>query len=98
MRERGKMIVNFYATLRQIVGKKTLDIEIGEGETIRQLVSKIIQDYPLMQRELFDEKGELYRHVHILVNGRDTPYLENAMDTILMTGDVVNVFPAVGGG
>lgn len=92
------MIVNFYATLRQIVGKKTLEVEVREGETVRQLVAKITQAYPLMQRELFDESGELYRHVHILVNGRDTPYLENAMDTVLVAEDVVNVFPAVGGG
>jgi sulfur-carrier protein len=92
------MVVNFYATLRQIVGKKTLEFDIEEGGTVRQLVAEIIRDYPLMQRELFDENGELYRHVHILVNGRDTPYLENAIDTPLMPDDVVNVFPAVGGG
>ena len=92
------MIVNFYATLRQIVGKKTLEFEVRDGGTVRELVADIIQAYPLMQRELFDENGELYRHVHILVNGRDTPYLENAIDTHLQPDDVVNVFPAVGGG
>lgn len=92
------MIVNFYATLRQIVGRKTLDIDFQENGTVRQLVTDIIRDYPLIQRELFDENGELYRHVHILVNGRDTPYLENAIDTVLLPSDEVNIFPAVGGG
>jgi molybdopterin synthase sulfur carrier subunit len=92
------MIVNFYATLRQIVGKKTLEIEMPDGGTVRELVAEIIQAYPPMRRELFDENGELYHHVHILVNGRDTPYLENAIDTPLRPDDIVNVFPAVGGG
>lgn len=92
------MRVNFYATLRQIVGGKTLDLEIPQGTTVRQLLTEIIQKYPLIKRELFDEKGELYRHVHVLVNGRDVPYLENVLDTVLTSEDMVTIFPAVGGG
>ncbi len=92
------MIINFYATLRQIVGGKTVDLNIPEGATLRQLLDEIIQLHPLLRRELFDETGELYGHVHVLVNGRDVPYLENILDTILNPEDTVNIFPAVGGG
>ncbi len=92
------MRINFYATLRQIVGGKTLDLNIPEGASLRQLLDEIIQLHPLLRRELFDETGNLYGHVHVLVNGRDVPYLENILDTILKPEDTINIFPAVGGG
>lgn len=92
------MKVNFYATLRQIVGQKTLELDYDHAVTIRQLLDEVIRRYPLIRRELFDENGELYRHVHVLVNGRDTPYLDNALDTLVNPDDTISVFPAVGGG
>ena len=54
--------------------------------------------FPPMRKELLDENGELYGHVHVFVNGRDAPYLENRVDTPIKVGDKVDVFPAVGGG
>ena len=92
------MKVNFYATLRDIVGGKTLEIEVQPGTTVGQLLDHIIRMYPLIKSELFDETGKLYGHVHVFVNGRDVPYLENVMDTILDPNDAINIFPAVGGG
>jgi len=90
--------INFYATLRQIVGRKTLDMDVPEDTTLRQLLDEIIQLHPSMRRELYDETGALFGHVHVLVNGRDAPYLDNVLDTILVPDDVVSIFPAVGGG
>jgi sulfur-carrier protein len=49
-------------------------------------------------QKLLDEKGELYPHVHIFVNGRDAIYLENGLESRLSPKDNVTVFPAVGGG
>lgn len=92
------MHVNFYATLRQIVGGKTDQFAISEGATVSQLVDMIISKYPAIRYELLDDDGNLYRHVHIFINGRDVPYLDNAMDTVLKPDDTVNIFPAVGGG
>lgn len=92
------MQINFYATLRQIVGRKTVEFDIPEGTTVRYLLDEIIQAYPLIKRELFDKNGELYGHVHVLINGRDVPYLENRLDSILKQDDTINIFPAIGGG
>jgi molybdopterin synthase sulfur carrier subunit len=36
--------------------------------------------------------------VHVFVNGRDAPFLENALETVLKEDDTITVFPAVGGG
>ena len=92
------MKVNFYATLRQIVGAKTAEFDAPADVTVRQLVDAIIARYPPMRKELLDENGLLYGHVHVFINGRDAPFLIDGLDTIIQPGDVANVFPAVGGG
>lgn len=92
------MKVNFYATLRQIVGKKTVELEAAEATTVQHLLDQVMESYPCLRGELLDENGKLYGHVHIFINGRDIPYLEQAMDTHVSPEDTVNIFPAVGGG
>ncbi len=51
-----------------------------------------------MRRELLDDDGQLYGHVHVFVNGRDVPLLEKRTETILQPTDKVDIFPPVGGG
>ena len=92
------MKVNFYATLRPIAGQKTIQFDLEEGVTAQQLLDAVVRRYPAMGEILVDEDGQLYRHVHLFVNGRDAPFLENALDTRIKPGDKVDIFPAVGGG
>jgi len=93
-----KMCVNFYATLRQIVGVKTVEFSVPAHATVRHLVDRMVTTYPGLRTELFNEQGHLHGHVHVLVNGRDVPFLEDELDTELKPDDRVCVFPAVGGG
>lgn len=92
------MQATFYATLRQIVGGKTAVFDLPENATVRQLLDEMIRRYPGLRRELCDEQGQLYRHVHVFINGRDAPYLENGLETTLSSDDIVSIFPAVAGG
>lgn len=92
------MKVSFYATLRQIVGGKTVEVEIAEGSTLRQLLQDLVARFPKLRAELFDENENLYGHVHVFVNGRDVSFLADKLDTQLKSEDVVSVFPPVGGG
>ncbi len=92
------MRINFYATYRPIVGGKTVEFDLDQGITLRQLVQAIIARFPAMQREMLDDDGNLYSHVHIFVNGRDSVFLEKKLDTALQADDVLNIFPPVGGG
>ena len=86
------MNVNFYATLRQIVGAKTVEIPIEEQATLQQLVDEIITRYPALSHELLDG------HVHVIINGRDSRFLEDGLSIALEPDDTISVFPAVGGG
>lgn len=92
------MKVNFYATLRSVVGAKTVEFDLPSGATMNDLLDEMLQRYPALRPELLNEQGEMYPHVHMFLNGRDAPFLEQGMQTPLNAHDVVGVFPAVGGG
>jgi len=92
------MKVNFYATLRDIVGTKTVELEVTEGMTARDLIREVTRRYPRLARELLDRKGNLYGHVHVFINGRDLSFVEDTMEARLSAEDTINIFPAVGGG
>ena len=92
------MNVNFYATLRDLAGARTLTFDLPDGVTVRELIDRVVQLFPAMRPELFDEDGELFGHVHVFINGKDAPHLDRALETALTKADKVDLFPAVGGG
>lgn len=92
------MKINFYATLRPIIGGKTTEVELPPRATVQDLLNSLLLRYPALHKELYDANGHLYPHIHILINGRDAPYLENGLQTELALTDTVNIFPPVAGG
>ncbi len=92
------MRVNFYATLRSIVGQKTIEVDLTPRATARELVDVITQDYPALRAQLLDEKNEFSRHMKFFINGREAVYLKDQMDTVIQPDDKVDIFPQVGGG
>ena len=92
------MKVNFYATLREIVGGKSAEFDLEHGIAARELLDAILARFPPMKKELIGPDGRLYGHVHFFVNGRDVQFLEDDLETKIQPGDEVSVFPAVGGG
>jgi MoaD family protein len=90
--------VRFHATLRQAVGGRHVVVDWQEGLTIWGFVTQMIERYPPLGPQLLDADGKLARHVHVMVNGRDAPYLPDAMETVLRETDAIDVFPPVGGG
>jgi molybdopterin synthase sulfur carrier subunit len=92
------MEVSFYATLRRVVGARSIQVDLAEDATIRDLLNELFRRCPQLERELMDESGGLHQHVHVFVNGRDAPFLETGLDSVLPAGARVGVFPAVAGG
>ncbi len=92
------MKVNFYATLRPIVGKKTVELNLSVGTTAIQLVQMFVKDYPLMHKELLDANENFLPHMKFFINGREAVYLPDKFDTIIQPNDKVDIFPPVGGG
>lgn len=92
------MKVNFFATLRQITGQKSVEFDLPDYVTAQQVLDAVVERYPAMRRDLLDENGQLHRHCHMFINGRGVPFLLEKMNTVVNPGDTVNIFPAVGGG
>lgn len=92
------MKVNFFATLRDIAGGKVVEFDVDHGVTAQEVLDAIILRFPRMKKELLNENGEMYGHVHFFINGRDVQFTEDKFETRIEQGDTVNVFPAVGGG
>jgi MoaD family protein len=90
--------VRFHATLRQAVGGKHVNVDWADGLTVWGFVTEIVAKYPALGPQLLDSEGQLARHVHVMVNGRDAPYLAQGLETVLNESDAIDVFPPVGGG
>jgi molybdopterin synthase sulfur carrier subunit len=92
------MKVNFYATLRDIAGSKTVEFPLEHGVNAREVLEAIIARFPAMEKELMHADGRLYGHVHFFINGRDVQFTDDDLETKIMPDDEISVFPAVGGG
>lgn len=90
--------INFYATLRSIVGKKTVEVDLEPRATARDLVDVVIREYPALRAQLLDEKNEFSSRMKFFINGREAVYLLDKMNSVIQPDDKVDIFPPVGGG
>ena len=63
------MQVNFFATFRTIIGKKTVYFDLAENTTAAQLLQVMIDTFPALSKHLLAEDGHLSPHVHFYING-----------------------------
>jgi molybdopterin synthase sulfur carrier subunit len=90
--------VSFYATIRAIVGEKTLEIDLPEGSSVQELLDRLIERCPPLGERLLDPAGSLSRSVQVFVDGRSASYLPDGLETKLRSDQAVDIFPAVAGG
>lgn len=92
------MQVDFYATLRLLVGKKTVDFSLPEGATVRDLLDAVVRRFPPLADKLFNQAESLSGDVNVFIDGRGAPYLDHGLDAVLRADQKVDIFPAVAGG
>jgi molybdopterin synthase sulfur carrier subunit len=94
-----KVTVRVFANLREILGLKEAEVDLPSDATVTSMIDFLSNNYShnRLRKEILDENGNLRKFVKILVNGRDSHFL-NGPSTPLHDGDVVAVFPPVGGG
>ncbi len=89
-----------FATYRQIVNAKSVDIPIpNEGTTVKELLQGLIHQFPAFEIELFaqDDKNRLKPFIHLFVNGRNIIHLDGLATPVKDT-DEIALIPPVGGG
>jgi molybdopterin synthase sulfur carrier subunit len=75
-------------------GVKSLEID---GDSIRAVVSGLVERHPSLGGQLMNEDGDLNRFVNVYVNGKDVRYL-SGLDTPVAPTDEVRLLPAMAGG
>ncbi|HQE19815.1 MAG TPA: MoaD/ThiS family protein, partial [Aggregatilineales bacterium] len=96
-RERAVVTVTLYATLRDLVGSKRIEVPFEPGGTVRDFIEVINRTYPQIGKMLVNENGELSGEVHVFVHGRNVMWLDN-LDTVINEGDDIDLIPPVAGG
>lgn len=87
--------VKFFAYFREVFAARDKDMNLPSGSTLRSLL-ETLADTPARRAEIF-AGSELKPHIVIMINGAAYPS-STGLDTPLASGDVVAVFPLMGGG
>ena len=65
--------------------------------SVRGALEEIEQKHPSLYRSICEETGRVRRHLNLFVNSTHVRELQG-LDTVLNSGDVVIIIPAVSGG
>jgi len=91
-----KIKVKTFATFRSCIGQEFL-VDIPEGTRVIGLLELLTDGKPDFYNMLFESSGVLKDYVNILINGRNISFIEG-LESGIREGDVVAMFPPVGGG
>ena len=67
-----------------------------EGTNVGECLDSVIKHYPAIEKQMFEKKGMLKRHVEVLVNGKNTTPQELAYP--VKDGDSLAVLVFLSGG
>ena len=91
------MRVKVFATLRDLLGTRVIDLDIAEATTMQEVLDALVAAYPALAAKLRDAQGNLTGQVHIMLNGRPIEFLDG-LTTRVAPADTLSLFPPVGGG
>lgn len=92
----GRVVVRYFATLRDLFGGKQTEVDAARAPDVAHLLDAIC-DSPDRRDGLRQTSGHLRADIVLLVNGRNIAFLAG-LDTPLDDGDAVDIFPPVFGG
>lgn len=91
----AKVTVRLFTSLRALTGVRETQVEAGD---VKELIDILTDRFgEKFRKMLLEPDGSLKRHFHVLVNGRHVRLL-NDLQTTLSDGDIIAIFPPIGGG
>jgi molybdopterin synthase sulfur carrier subunit len=93
-----KVEVRLFANLRELAKTKVAMEDVESGTNIGDVLQKICKKLGAkFRRAVLNERGQPNENIKILLNGHNIVFLQG-MATKLKDGDVIAIFPPVGGG
>ncbi|MCH8127126.1 MoaD/ThiS family protein [candidate division KSB1 bacterium] len=71
-------------------------IEI-DGQSVDEILNKLMNQYPLLRKQICTEDGTIRRFVNIFLNDEDVRFLEKDK-TPVRELDVISIIPSIAGG
>jgi MoaD family protein len=91
-----KIKIKFLAYFRDLFGEREKEASLPEGAHLRELLLSLC-DSPEREKHIFPEGEKLNPHAVIMKNGIPVQSL-GGLDAPLADGDVIAIFPFLGGG
>ena len=91
------LTLKFIGALRQISGKTQLTVNFQEEMSLKDLITKISQEMPQLEKTFSDQLNDSRSNALMLINGREISVL-NGLETKLNDGDEIVFIPVVHGG
>ena len=91
------MRVKIFATLRQLMGEKDLEVRVDAGDTVRNVLEKLVVEYPAIKEHVLDDDSNLQGSIIVFINGRRIEFLDG-LDSTVQESDQLALFPPVAGG
>lgn len=88
----------FYANMRTVIGKSSLDVNDAGVDTFRKLIKYLVDLHPNAAFHLLDENQELRKDAPVFVDGRNPRLLKDGVDTPLSPETVVSFFSPISSG
>ena len=67
------------------------------ASNVRDVLNELERQHPAIHRSICDETGQLRRHINLFVNSSHMRERQG-LETVLESGDVITILPAVSGG
>lgn len=78
-------------------GRSSLELAAGEGATLGAILDDIAASFPLLERRIRDERGQLRRYVNLYVDGEECRRLDGLRTPVADRAEIL-VVPSVAGG
>lgn len=67
------------------------------GQTVAETLQSLVHEFPKIQPHVFDDKGQVRRHINLYVNADNIRDL-NGLETPVGEEDVLKIVPSITGG
>ena len=91
------MEVRVYATLRPIVGGRSVSLPDRDAATVADVIDDLIGRFPALRERLLSEAGEVRPYVAVMLDGRDVRHV-GGLSARVPAGAEIDIFPPIAGG